>query len=277
MVTRSMSELVVWQPPISIGLQWRYRDLKRRVLHERMKYQKLRRQILDISNLYYLEFEELRNTVKRLRQEIRLVTRGTPLTVEQSTASDNAYYLSGTEQLWNTNQMLLKDAYRKLAKLTHPDKFPERRHLFDAINVAYDLQDLGYMIELYMSLTQEADMWWRQTEGIAYQLQELERPSVSLKMLRSSPEFGIMQAHVMRKPDVAKRRAEDRLRVLAVTLNNELMYILNPKEYLNGNRTNEDQEGRESPGEAQHEGDQSSRSTDEDRAVESSREDDQRS
>lgn len=242
---------MLYQPPINAGLQWYYLDLRRRVREERAKFQKVRKQILSVSNLYFSEFEELRQTVKRLRQDIRLVTRGTPLTVEQSSAEDNAYFASGTEQLWNTNQMLRKDAVRKLWKLTNPDKYPERRHLYDAVNVAYDLRDLGYLLELFLTLTKETDPWWRQTEGIAYQLQELERPNVSLKIMRSTPEFEVMRWHVVNKPDRAKAIAEARLRDLAITLNNELLYIINPKEFHHGNQSHQhDEEGHESACEA---------------------------
>lgn len=249
MATQSANELVVWKPPIDLGLQWYYRDLQRRVKAERFKFQKLRQQVLHVSNLYFSEFEELRNTVKRLRQEIRLVTRGTPLTVEQSAAQDNAYFSSGTEQLYNTQQMLRKDAVRKLWTLTNPDKYPDRRHLWDAVNVAYDLQDLGYMIELYLILTKEHDPWWRQTEGIAYQLQELERPGVSAKMLRSTPEFEIMRYHVIGKTARSKVIAEARLRDLAITLTNEFRYIINPKEFQDGNdESSRNQDQGEGPG-----------------------------
>lgn len=249
--TRSVSEaraLVPYRPPLDFALQWRYVDLRRQVKIQRAKYQKVRKQVLQISNLYFSQFEDLQKTVKRLRQEIRLVSRGTPLTVEQSSATDNAYFSSGTEQLYNTQQMLTKDAVRKLWKLTNPDKYPERRHLYDAVNVAYDLQDLGYLIELYLVLTEESNLWWRQTAGIAYVEQELERPIVSLKILRSTPEFAVMRWHIVNKPERAKSIAEARLRDLAVSLNNELLYIINPKEFNHGSpeSSNEDCEGESS-------------------------------
>lgn len=243
-----VTAVVVYKEPLNLGLLWRYHELKRQVKVERFKFQKLRNQVLDVCNLYFSEFEDLQRRVKDLRRDIRLATRGTPLTIAQSSATDNAYYYHGTEQLFNTNQLLLKDAYRKLMKLTHPDKVPGRRHLFDAVNVAYDLQDLTYLIELYLILNDEPNLHWRQAQGIAYQQQELERPNVSTKRLRNAPEFGIMRAHVVKKTDAAKRLAELRLLDLVISLNNELMYILHPTHFQSENDHGSSEEGSQEGG-----------------------------
>lgn len=227
-MTRSRNEVVVYKPALDLGLLWYYSKLKRDVQMERSKYQKLRQQVLSVCNLYFSQFEKEANVIKKLRQEIRYATKGTPATIEQSSITSDAYLFSGTEQLFNAQQHLLKDAHRKLMRLTHPDRGGDPE-LFHAVNAAYEEKDLTYMLELWIALKDESNLYWRQSEGIAYQLQECERPKVSAKMLRNAPEFRIMQLHVSGKKEQASVAALKYLQDLAITLNNELMSFFMPK------------------------------------------------
>lgn len=229
---------------IDLGLLAEYYRLKPQVAVARNRYFKVHRQVLAVVNELYASYKEA-ETVVRLRREIRLATKGTPVTIEQNSISAAGYVSMGTEQLYNAESHLVTGAYKKLVTLVHPDREGGDLELFQLVNAAYHLKDLTYLQELYISLTKDSVAYRASTEGLAYLRQEIERPQVSLRLLQSTPEFKIARQYLGGHKLLARQQAHMRIKELVVVLGRELTYIttkhINPSSAgaSNGNETQE--------------------------------------
>ena len=230
MPNRSSTNLVpVHRSILDLAALAQYRKLSGSIQKAREKYYRVHQQVLKIANLYF-DADERRNTVIRLRREIRLATRGTPAMIAQDSITAAGYFSNGTEQLYNAETELLGAAYRAVRKYVHPDyKYGTGdREIFQLVNTAYMLRDLTFLQETYVKLVSEHDLFWCTTKGLAYAMQEMERPNVSLKILQSTPEFRISQLHMTGNRDSAASAASFRMAELVVKLNAELQHLLNP-------------------------------------------------
>jgi hypothetical protein len=206
-----------------------YEELKSKTTAAREKYARIARQVNEVVNRYFEEFPDLHARVKHLRREIRFATKG----VLSDVISDDSYATTGgTEQLHATQRHMISKAYKFVANLVHPDKPRGDLNLFLQVQRAYELGDLTFLTELYIRLKNEPDPRWRQYEGIEFWKRELERPTVSLRILQTSPEFTVVRAHASGQKDVAKKLAGNRLHELAYALWQELHFILSPDQPL---------------------------------------------
>jgi hypothetical protein len=202
-----------------------YEELKKKTALAREKYARTATQVNVVVNTYFDEFPEEHARVKHLRREIRLATKG----VLSDVTSDESYATTGgTEQLHSAQKHLISRAYKFVANLVHPDKPKGDMNLFLQVQRAYEHGDLTFLTELFIRLEYEPDPRWRQYEGIEFWKRELERPSVSLRILQASPEFAIVRKHVSGHKAIAKELAGIRLNELSYALWNELNYILLP-------------------------------------------------
>lgn len=202
-----------------------YDELKKKTAVAREKYARTATQVNAVVNHYFDEFPDEHARVKHLRREIRLATKG----VLSDVTSDDSYATTGgTEQLYSAQKHLIAKAYKFVANLVHPDKPNGDINLFHQVQRAYENGDLTFLTELYIRLEHEPDPRWRQYEGVEFWKRELERPTVSLRILQTSPEFAIVRQHVAGKKDVAKRLAVIRLNELAYALWMELNSIILP-------------------------------------------------
>lgn len=227
---------------LDLGLLAQYSRLKNRISTERDKYYRVHRQTLQIVNSYFDKSEHF-ETVLFLRREIRIATRGAPTKEALDSVTAAGYISNGTEQLYNAQSELVRTAYRAVAPLVHPDRSKYSRELFQQVRTAYALRDLTFLQETYLTLVHEHNLFWRTTQGLEYARQEIERPKVSLRILQSTPEFGIARAHLTGKPAVAKSLAEARITQLVVMLNAELSHLLKPHGVTN---VEQESEGRRS-------------------------------
>ena len=208
----------------------RYRLLWQQVLKERARYRKLYTQVLNVCNSYYAEEEGLCELVKTVRRDIRMATRGTPATIAQDSITTAGFIPNGTEQLYNAQAHLLKNAYRMLAPLVHPDRKGGSSELFQQVVTAYRLKDFTFLQELYIMLTKDSLFWRSSEDAVAYCKQEIERPSMSIQMLQQTFEFQIVRQHVLGCTEQAKKLAKQRLTALVVELQRELQHMTNPPE-----------------------------------------------
>ena len=202
-----------------------YRLLWAKVLKERARYKKLYSQVLFVCNAYYAEEEGLCDLVKTVRRDIRMQTRGTPATIAQDSITVAGFIPNGTEQLYNAQAHLLKNAYRMLAPLVHPDRKGGSDELFQQVVTAYRLKDFTFLQELYIMLTKDSLFWRSSQDAIAYCEQETERPSMSIQMLQQTAEFKIVRAHVQGNTKMAQSYAKRRLTALVVELQRELQHM----------------------------------------------------
>jgi len=206
-----------------------YDELKKKTAEAREKYARTANQVNAVVNHYFDEFPEQHARVKHLRREIRLATKG----VLSDVTSDESYATTGgTEQLYSAQKHLISKAYKFVANLVHPDKPNGDINLFHQVQRAYEHGDLTFLTELFIRLQHESDPRWRQYEGIEFWKRELERPTVSLRVLQTSPEFAIVRQHVSGHADIAKKLACVRLNELAYALWHELNYILLPEQQI---------------------------------------------
>jgi hypothetical protein len=213
---------------IDLGRIHHYQLMWARVVRERLKYKRLYEQVLHICNGYYAEEESLTKIVVSLRREIRMQTRGTPVTIAQDAITTAGFIPQGTERLYNAQDHLLKVAYRMLAPLVHPDRGGSDE-LFQTVVTAYRLKDMTFLQELYLRLTKDSLFWRSSDDAIAYCKQEIERPSMSLQILQQTAEFQIVRQHAQGKFKIAEKYAKQRLAALVVELQRELTYMINPE------------------------------------------------
>lgn len=230
--------------------------LKAKMEKARKRYYKLYAQVLKIASMYLDDLPEA-ETIIRLRREIRLATKGTPVTIAQNSITSAGYVSAGTEQLYNAQSHMVKNAYRMLVPLVHPDLGGDNE-TFQLVLAAYRLKDLTFLQETYLSLTKDL-FWWSSEEAINYMKQEIERPSVSLRIMQTTDVFKIAQAHIRKDKGSAKSKATSFAQRLVGQLNNELMYLITrhitPEENQNGTEEESGEEG--SPGVEDSEVDQS--------------------
>jgi hypothetical protein len=235
-----MPNLIPINLTVNLAHLYEYDLLARKVDVARKKYFKLHSSSMKLASTYLDELPEAK-TIIRLRREIRLATKGTPATIAQDAVTSAGYVSVGTEQLYNAQAHLVKNAYRMVAPLVHPDRGGDPE-LFQLVLAAYRLKDLTFLQETYLMLVKNTGMrkWaWRCHEGREYMKQELQRPDVSLQRLRNDPTFQIAMLHQQGK-DVEDVLAFASLhaRTLILILQAELNHLLNPShltEQENGN------------------------------------------
>lgn len=205
---------------------------------------------INVCNLY--KDEELAVKTKRLRHEIRLFTKGTGTVYALDAVTERLYIHEGNEQLYNANSILLKSAYRKLALLTHPDKGGDPK-LFHAVNEAYRNRDLTFMRELWITLNRQDDLFWRQSEGLDYALQEIQRPEINWLVFKGNPLFAVNRLHTIGNTRQAKIDMVKFQKSLNARLFNELTH-LKEKYYGKGQEIQEGKGTEESSEEGKRKG-----------------------
>lgn len=216
------------KPTIKLHKIYQYQLLKVKMLQARLDYSKLVKSVIVVCNLYTTNHQGILARIKSLRLDIRLVTKGTPVTHQQDALSSEVYISSNTEQLYNAEKALLKSTYRSVANRTHPDKGGSA-DLFIAVNEAYRQGDLVFLRELWLSLNHVNDLYWIQSEGLQYCLQEIERPTVSLHILKTSPLFQVARLHHIGRAEACEQSMLEYLRNQEVALQREFSHLVNCK------------------------------------------------
>lgn len=232
---------------VSLAKLWHYGARYREMMKRRQKYFKLYDTSITLAGTYLEEMEEAQ-TILRLRRDIRLATKGTPMTIEQDSCQIAGYVSMQTESLYNAQSYMVKDAWRKIAPLVHPDRRGGDTELFQSALAAYRLKDLTFLQDLYVQLHKD-NVFWRCSADADYYLEtELARPKVSLHRLQSKPEYQIVMLHQSGKPELARDFARMIARKLIVMLQAELHY-LHTGEILNGSEVSDqpDADGVEVP------------------------------
>lgn len=219
-----MTALIPIEDQVDLINLSRFHNLKVRMERERQRYYKLYQSSMAVASRYLDELPESK-TIIRLRREIRLATRGTPLTIASTAITSAGYISAGTEQLYNAQAHLVKSMYRKIAPLVHPDRGGDPE-LFQLALAAYRMQDLTFLQDLFWKLTKDNVFWRSSTEALEYMEQEIKRPEVSVIHLRSKPEFQIVMLHQSGKPDQAREFASAHARLLVLRLQRELNHLL---------------------------------------------------
>lgn len=214
---------------ISLENLYVYRFLMDSAAKESKEYASLVKQVEIIVNSYADQLPELSEEVTRLKLEIRLATRGIPVTVPMDAATATPVLQSDpnfNEQQFNAHSEVLKKAYKKVAMLSHPDRQGGSVEAFNEVTEAYSRRDLSSLTEIYISLCKGRNLYWQQsTEGISYASTEFDRPRANLQLLKTNPIFTIARYHMAGKVHSAKQAMQRYLESEIVSLLTELSHL----------------------------------------------------
>jgi hypothetical protein len=227
-----MNDLVLYtEARIDIANLWLHSILMTSFRTEKPKVRKLIDQLNTLLTMYQKRFPDLIDKKTELQLEIRLLTRGTPVTEPMSVADCNAIGLDAAQGLSEQQKVaigeILKKAYRKCAMICHPDRGGDLED-FQELKEAYAAYDLQRITELYLLLSKKRNLFWQSTdEGVEFASTQLNRTQVQMAGMRASPQYRVVQYHIAGWPD----RAQDSMRSILLsqiqTLMNELNYLRN--------------------------------------------------
>lgn len=206
---------------------------------ERTHLRSLQTQVFDIVNTYADKFPKYTEEVTRLRLEIRLETKGIPVTEAMDPAAARPPMLHDpqfNEQQYNAFTELLKKAYRKAAALAHSDR-GGNDEIFQEVKEAFKNRDLQALTAIFITLSAGRNLYWQQSdEGVEYASTEYERPKATRSLLQSSLVFAIARLHITGQAGKAMRAMEMHLCSEIQTLLTELQYLRNKNENQNQTR-----------------------------------------
>lgn len=189
------------------------------------------------------EHELLSSEIKRLRLEIRMMTKGIPTTEPMTPVDERPVLRSDpffNEQQYNTYTELLKRAFRKVAALAHPDKGGDT-DIFQQVLDAYEQRDLEFLTDIYIRLSTERNLYWQQSEaGLDHAISQMYRPSALEARMKAAPEFAVAQAYVQGNKLLANMLMALQLRDQIAALVKEINFLRNQNE-----RQKEGQESNE--------------------------------
>ncbi len=230
MQNSSSNSLVLYsQATVNLGNLWAYTKLMGGAAQQRQAFTKLMATVTETLDMYAQDYPELIDELNRLRLDIRLVTKGVPVTAPLDSASAHPVLTHSpeyNEQQYNAFTHLLRSAYKKVAMLCHPDRPGGSAELFKELTEALETRDLSKITLMYTELSAGRNLYWQQSEqAVDHASTELARPQAQLKQLRSSPAFAIARYHVVGAFAQATRAMERHLKSEIVELLNELQYL----------------------------------------------------
>lgn len=203
---------------------------------EKEKTDKLIAYLDSVLSYYSTHHEKLCEERLRLRLEIRLITKGTPVTEPMTDLADSesiAAYNQMTESQRIAFTELLKKSYKAVAMLCHPDRGGDPE-VFKELEEAYRDRDLTRINSMWISLTRGRNLYWQSSEeGIEWASTELNRPMVTQEKLKSTPLYDIVRQHACGKIFKANALMHDYLKMEIFKLMKELDFLRNP----NGNQS----------------------------------------
>jgi hypothetical protein len=240
--------LVVWRPPLDIAMLAAYRKVRAAADKQREYYNRTVKQIDHIVNKLADEHCVAEcERIDELQRELRLITKGVPLT-EALTTDDKNPLLSTTpgfsQRQYDAHTQVLKNAYRKLAMLCHPDREGGDRQLWGEVEAAYGMRDIKRLNAIYLSIVQGRNLYWQQGEGVYHVSSELERYRVELEMMKQTAGWRASRWFLAGAVNTAVEVVRAFMLERIAALLNEINYI-NTKGKYHGE---EGKEGREVEG-----------------------------
>jgi hypothetical protein len=222
---------------INLANLWAFNTLRKESAKRKAEYLKLLEGMHLICEIYADKFPDILDKIKEIRLDIRLITRGTPVTEPMLDADEPIFTDSHSQQLYDAESALLKQAYKKAAQTTHPDRLGGNSDLFDLVNKAYKARDLAELTELYLFAVNKANLWWQQsTEAVLYATMEMERPRTQLNQLKATPLFKVSRYHTVGRFDLAEEAMQQHLLNEVSRLVGELNFLRSKQ---NGNKNQE--------------------------------------
>jgi hypothetical protein len=236
-----MTRLVVWRPPLDLAMLAAYRKVTGLARIARRHHDQLLQQIETILNRVAdeyctLELEEL----ERLKRELRLITKGTPLT-EALTPEDKDPLLrhdpNFSQAQYDAETVLLKGIYRKLAMLAHPDRGGDRT-AWDEVEVAYNMRDVPRLNAIWFSIVEGRNLYWQQSSGVYHSSNELQRYRVNIEKLKQTEGWRAARLYMANEVNSA-------VDVVRLHLADRIAALMNEINYTHAKRKHHGKEGRQ--------------------------------
>ena len=162
--------LVLWRPPLDLAMLAAYNKMRDATDRQRNYYRRVVKQVDSIvGRLAEEHCQKELDKIEELQRELRLITKGTPLT-EALTPEDKEPILTSkpgfSQRQYDAHTEVLKRAYRKLAMRCHPDREDGDRSLWDEVETAYGMRDINRLNAIYLSIVQGRNLYWQQSEGV---------------------------------------------------------------------------------------------------------------
>jgi|SRR6478736_242280 len=223
-----------------------YRKLRMASDVQRLRYQKTVDQTNRIVDRLATEFCEVElNEIERLRRELRLLVKGTPL-IEELTPADKEPLLRSdpgfSQTQYDAHTAVLKRVYRKLAQKLHPDKGGDRT-VWDEVEVAFGMRDLNRLNAIWFSIIEGRNLYWQQSDGVYHVSSEYHRYGVELELLKQTPGWRAARLHIAGSVNTAVDIVRLFLADKIAALLNEINYVIT-KEIQNGEERRQEGENQ---------------------------------
>ncbi len=226
-----MPNIVLYnEATVNLGFLYLFQRTYEAGRKEKAKLHKLLTQLDDIAAIYFDRNEDVADAIVEVKREIRLITTGSPATESMdppSAGSPLSLLDDGVKhQLDDAQMQLLKRAYRKLAAICHPDKPGGSVEEFQAVQKAYENQDLDELIYLYVTHFKFRNLYWRQSfDGLDFVFTEVNRPRTQMAMMQNSPLMRAAGLHICGRTDAANDYVRRILLDKLAALTNELNHL----------------------------------------------------
>lgn len=167
--------------------------------------------------------ETLARSVRRLRRELREVSRGVAVTEAVYDHSFNVLTVDeGSDLVKAGMREMYRGLYRKLCQIYHPDKASGNVDQFDMIRKSWVVGDYAYLQHVWNTRHEATNLWWRVNHGTAYCKKVEENAHQRFELLRNTVEFSIVQAHLQGNAELALKQTAIVLTRLVATLQQEI-------------------------------------------------------
>ena len=222
--------IVVWRPPLDLAMLAAYHKLRAASEKQRKYYERVIKQVDHIvGRLAEDHCETELERIEGLQRELRLITKGTPLT-EALTSSDKEPILTSkpgfSQRQYDAHTELLKKAYRKAAMLCHPDREGGDHSVFQEVEVAYKMRDLNRLNAIYLSIIQGRNLYWQQSEGLYHVSSEYHRYGVELELLQQTAGWRAVRLYLAGQVNSAAEIVRVYLTDKVASLINEINYVI---------------------------------------------------
>jgi hypothetical protein len=223
-------KLVLWRPPLDLAMLAAYNKMRAAAEKQRTYYERVIKQVDHIVGRLandYCEKELLH--IEDLQRELRLITKGTPLT-EALSPDDKEPILTSTpgfsQRQYDAHTELLKKAYRKVAMLCHPDREGGDHSVFQEVEIAYKMRDLNRLNAIYLSILQGRNLYWQQSEGVYHVSSEYHRYGVELELLQQTAGWRATRLYLAGQVNSAAEIVRVYLTDKVAALLNEINYVI---------------------------------------------------
>lgn len=243
-----MNHLVVWKPPLDLGMIAAYHKIRTAADKRRVGHVRLHKQVDQIIGRLAEEHcvREL-DLIEELQRELRLITKGTPVT-EALTPDDKEPIMTSqpgfSQRQYDALTQVIKRVYRKLAMLCHPDRGGDIV-VFQEVEVAYGMRDINRLNAIYLSIVEGRNLYWQQSSGVYHVSTELQRYGVEEELLKQTAGWRATRLYLAGQVNNAADIVKIYLTDKAASLLSEINFVINKGKH-HGKEGTRDQELEES-------------------------------